>query len=216
MEEGEHVMPGQHRKISCKALALRLAASVVAGAALCGSVATAAHADTNPQKSQRAAAPAGRPQDVIALARKQVGIQDNGGSTKFGRWYMTTHKAQLTVKRDGGSISDYAAGEWCDMFVSWVGDQAHVRGMGKDAYTVEHAKWFQRVGRWGSTPKPGAVVFFSWSGGGIDGIDHVGLVVKDNGNGTIQTIEGNTNNAVMARERSTDSIVGYGYPEYAK
>jgi hypothetical protein len=211
-------MPGRHRKSSGKALALRLACSVVAGAALCGGVAVTAHADTTPrksrsQKSQHAAAPVATAQDVIALARKQVGI---GGGTKFQQWYMSTPHAQLTLKRDGGTLADYGTAAWCDMFVSWIGKHARVRGMGEDAYTVEHAKWFQRVGRWGSTPKPGAVVFFSWSGGGIDGIDHVGLVVKDNGNGTIQTIEGNTNNAVMARERSTDSIVGYGYPEYAK
>jgi hypothetical protein len=216
-------MPGRHRKSSGKALALRLACSVVAGAALCGGVAATAHADTTPQKSrsqksQHAAAPGATAQDVIALAKKQVGIQEDGsgGGTKFQQWYMSTPQAQLTLKRDGGSLADYGTAAWCDMFISWVGNHARVRGMGEDAYTVEHAKWFQRVGRWGSTPKPGAVVFFSWSGGGIDGIDHVGLVVKDNGNGTIQTIEGNTNNAVMARERSTDSVVGYGYPEYAK
>jgi cell wall-associated NlpC family hydrolase len=102
------------------------------------------------------------------------------------------------------------------MFVSWVGQQVGARGMGQDAYTVEHAKWFQKSGRWGTIPKPGAVVFFAWNGGGTDGIDHVGLVVKDNGDGTIKTVEGNTGNAVMVRDRATDSVVGYGYPQYAK
>ena len=42
---------------------------------------------------------------------------------------------------------------------------------------------------------PGAVVFFSWSGSkSIDDIDHVGLVLKDDHDGTIQTVEGNTDN----------------------
>ncbi|WP_344844298.1 hypothetical protein [Nonomuraea dietziae] len=36
--------------------------------------------------------------------------------------------------------------------------------VGWDAYTVAHAKWFKSNERWGTTPKPGAVVFFSWSG----------------------------------------------------
>jgi hypothetical protein len=192
-----------------------MAGSVLAGAVLCGSVTATAHADTSPQKS-RNAAPAGRLQDVIALAWKQVGTQEDDGGTKYGRWYMTTPTAQMTVRRDGGTIALYGAAEWCDMFVSWLGNQARVRGMGADAYTVEHAKWFQRMGRWGTTPKPGAIVFFSWSGGGIDGIDHVGLVLKDNHDGTIKTIEGNTDHSVMVRERSSDSVVGYGYPEYAK
>jgi hypothetical protein len=166
---------------------------------------------------QKAAAPVASAQDVINLAKKQVGITEDGsGVTKFQKWYMTTQQARLTVRRDGGSIADYGNAAWCDMFVSWVGQQVGVRGMGQDAYTVEHAKWFQRTGHWGSTPKPGAVVFFAWNGGGTDGIDHVGLVVKANGNGTIQTVEGNTSNAVMVRERSVGSVVGYGYPHYAK
>jgi cell wall-associated NlpC family hydrolase len=166
---------------------------------------------------KKAAAPVASAQDVINLARKQIGIRENSaGITKFQQWYMTTPEARLTVRRDGGSIADYGNAAWCDMFVSWVGHQVGAQGMGEDAYTVAHAEWFQRQGRWGTTPKPGAVVFFAWNGGGTDGIEHVGLVVKENSNGTIDTIEGNTSNAVMERERSTDSVVGYGYPQYAK
>ncbi|MGI8334080.1 CHAP domain-containing protein [Actinomadura scrupuli] len=169
------------------------------------------------EQVKKNAAPVASAQDVINLAKKQVGIEENAnGVTKFQQWYMTTPQARMTVRRDGGTISGYGDAAWCDMFVSWVGQQVGVRGMGQDAYTVEHAKWFQKAGRWGTTPKPGAVVFFAWNGGGTDGIEHVGLVVKDNGDGTIETVEGNTNDAVMVRERSTDSVVGYGYPEYAK
>ncbi|MFL6056278.1 MAG: hypothetical protein ACJ72W_25765 [Actinoallomurus sp.] len=40
------------------------------------------------------------------------------------------------------------------------------------------------------------------------------MVIKDNPDGTIQTSEGNTDNAVKIRTRSTDNVVGYGYPEY--
>jgi hypothetical protein len=283
MEEGEHVMPGRHRKTGRNTFALRLTGGLITGAALTATVA-AAHAGTASGKPalrqaaadlaviapagavaktaanaparvapagttevvslqaararqdvrkqdarkhnlakqkagarQKSAAPVASAQDVINLAEKQVGIQeDASGVTKFQQWYMTTHQAQLTVRRDGGSIADYGNAAWCDMFVSWVGQQVGARGMGQDAYTVEHAKWFQKSGRWGTIPKPGAVVFFAWNGGGTDGIDHVGLVVKDNGDGTIKTVEGNTGNAVMVRDRATDSVVGYGYPQYAK
>jgi hypothetical protein len=154
--------------------------------------------------------------DVLKIAESQVGTTENAaGGTKFNQWYMTTPFAKAGVARDGGSISDYANANWCDMFVTWVGAQAGVNGIGGDAFTPTHAKWFQQQGRWGSVPKPGAVVFFSWSGGKTaDSIDHVGLVIKDNHDGTIQTVEGNTGNAVKIRTRSTDSVVGYGYPEY--
>jgi surface antigen len=101
------------------------------------------------------------------------------------------------------------------MFVSWVGAQLGVKGMGADAFTRTHAEWFKDQGRWGQTPTPGAVVFYSWSGSkSIDSIDHVGIVLKDNHNGTIQTVEGNTDNAVKIRTRDVSSVVGYGYPEY--
>ncbi|MCO6009632.1 CHAP domain-containing protein [Actinoallomurus purpureus] len=155
--------------------------------------------------------------DVLKLAQSQVGTTENAaGGSKFNQWFMSTPYAKHGVQENGGSISDYANASWCDMFVSWVGDQLGVKGMGADAFTPTHAKWFISQGRWGNVPKPGAVVFFSWSGGGVDGIDHVGLVIKDNHDGTIQTVEGNTDDAVRVRTRTTSSVVGYGYPQYAQ
>jgi cell wall-associated NlpC family hydrolase len=155
---------------------------------------------------------------VIGLAEQQVGIKaDPTGQTKFQAWYASTPDARLTAERDGGRPQDYNRAEWCDMFVSWVGAKAGAKDMGRDAYTVDHAKWFQKIGRWGDKPIPGAVVFYSWTGGGTDGIDHVGLVVKDNGDGTITTIEGNTTgDAVAKKVRPTTQVVGYGYPEYIR
>lgn len=155
--------------------------------------------------------------DALKLATAQVGVTEDaaGGGTKFQKWFVSSPWAERGVQRDGGRVSDYANANWCDMFVSWIGAQLGVKGMGADAFTRTHAQWFKDQGRWGDTPKPGAVVFFSWSGSkSIDSIDHVGMVMKDNGNGTIQTIEGNTDNAVKIRTRDTSSVVGYGYPEY--
>lgn len=158
---------------------------------------------------------------VIELAEKQVGISETngmGGGTKFQDWYAGTERARETVARDGGSTTAYKDAAWCAMFISWLGDQLDFNDqLGADAWTIAHAGWFEERGRWGHTPKPGAVVFFDWDGGKtIDNIDHVGLVVKDNGDGTIETIEGNSNNEVGHRQRSTDLVAGYGYPDYAK
>ncbi|MBO3749706.1 CHAP domain-containing protein [Streptosporangiaceae bacterium NEAU-GS5] len=188
----------------------------------CGS----ASADTVP------AAPGGSPllaaaaklpkvsaQQVLSLAERQVGISEDssGGGTKFHQWYMSTQRARETAARDGGSTTEYRNAAWCDMFVSWVGAQAGIRPvLGWDAYTVAHAKWFEANHRWGHTPKPGAVVFFNWKGQkSAESVAHVGFVIKDNGDGTIKTVEGNTGEGkVEIRTRPTSQVAGYGYPVY--
>ncbi|QXJ26933.1 CHAP domain-containing protein [Actinomadura graeca] len=169
-----------------------------------------------PSTSRKKARPTA--EQAIGLARSQVGIaEDRGGGTKFQRWYMGTSRAGETVGRDGGSIGLYGDANWCDMFVSWVGDRLGFSySMGWDAWTVAHARWFQDQDRWGTRPRPGAVVFYDWRGGGaVSGIDHVGMVIRTNRDGTIQTVEGNTGDAVRVKTRATDKVVGYGYPAYA-
>ncbi|SNS75533.1 CHAP domain-containing protein [Actinomadura mexicana] len=162
-----------------------------------------------------------KPAEVIKLAQKQVGIHEGkGGETKYHKWYVSTPQAKATAKRDGGfSVKEYNGAQWCNMFVSWLGAQTGVKNMGWDAYTVQHASWFKQTDRWGHTAKPGAVVFYDWQDGSkadIGDIDHVGIVVKDNGDGSITTIEGNTDNAVQKKVRDKSQVVGYGYPDYAR
>ncbi|MFI6516595.1 CHAP domain-containing protein [Spirillospora sp. NPDC050679] len=175
------------------------------------------------QKAAKPAAPAKakRPtaEDAIKVAKSQVGVKENSnGETKYQDWYMSTSRARETVKRDGGSIQGYNDAQWCSMFVSWLGDRLGFNDQfGEDAWTVEHARFFQREGRWGTKPKPGAIVFFAWDGGKTNyDIVHVGMVIKDNGDGTVRTVEGNTGDAVQIKTRNTAQIVGYGYPDYAK
>ncbi|WP_165494867.1 CHAP domain-containing protein [Actinomadura roseirufa] len=161
-----------------------------------------------------------KPAEVIKMAESQVGIHEGkGGQTKYTRWYVSTPHAKQTAKRDGGRVSDYNGASWCNMFVSWVGAQVGAKNMGWDAYTVGHATWFKQNHRWGQKARPGAVVFYDWQNGSkgrIGDIDHVGFVVKDNGDGTIKTVEGNTDDAVKNRVRSKSMVVGYGYPDYRK
>jgi cell wall-associated NlpC family hydrolase len=167
------------------------------------------------KKQQQRALPSA--DEALKLAVSQVGVSEDaaGGGTKFQKWFVSSPWAERGVQRDGGQVADYANANWCDMFVSWIGAQLNVKGMGADAFTPTHAKWFQEQGRWGEAARPGAVVFFSWNGSkSLDDIDHVGMVIKDNHDGTIQTVEGNTDNAVRIRTRDASYVVGYGYPEY--
>ena len=112
---------------------------------------------------------------------------------------------------------------WCKIFVSRMGFE--VAGdydlLGKFAGTIACAQWWQKQGRFGAEPRPGATVFFDWKGGrNIGAIDHIGLVIEDLGNGRVRTIEGNAaikgrTDGVWVHDRSTAFIVGYGYPSYA-
>ncbi|MES9539525.1 MULTISPECIES: CHAP domain-containing protein [unclassified Actinomadura] len=211
----------------------RMGTRVAAGAVLSlagvfgfTSLAPSAQADTKPANTAQAA-PASKAggqsaevgasaQDVIKLARTQVGThEDASGNSKFNDWYAGSPLGEQNAHRIGAkSASVYKGQSWCDMFVSWLGQNTGTKGMGADAYTVSHAKWFKKTGRFGETPKPGAVVFFAWNGGGVKGVEHVGIVVKDNHDGTIKTIEGNTGDAVKQKVRDTSTVAGYGYPQY--
>lgn len=88
---------------------------------------------------------------------------------------------------------------------------------------MAHAEDGRKIGRWyaGTVANiiahavPGAVIFFDWEGqDGTAPVDHVGvveLVLKD---GRVQTIEGNTSNAVKRRVRAANVIAGFFVPAY--
>ena len=155
--------------------------------------------------------------EAIKLAKEQVGITEDGdGETKFSRWYVQTPRAKETVERDGGSTEAYDDAAWCSMFISWIGDRlGFTDQFGSDAWTVAHARWFKEQGRWGTEPRPGAIVFYAWDGGkDVSDIVHIGMVTEKVDDDTIKAVEGNTDSAVKVRERSVGDVVGYGYPEY--
>ncbi|WP_214110493.1 CHAP domain-containing protein [Acrocarpospora catenulata] len=142
---------------------------------------------------------------LLEMAGSQLGYSEVNGASKYGEWFGEN------VAKEAG----YKNAAWCDMFVSWA---AHQTGqadvVGQFAWTPAHARWFEKQGAWGTTPKPGAVVFFDWGGSkNISAIDHVGLVKSVISPTTITTIEGNISNAVVTRTRDQDTIVGYGYPD---
>lgn len=145
--------------------------------------------------------------EFITAAVKEIGTKESpAGSNrvKYSLWYKLI-------------------GAWCDMFISWLGYMTGGQSIiGRFASTRSHAAWFQRRGQWGHQAKPGAIVFYDF---GVGHINHVGLVEKVVDGRRIQTIEGNTSSGVIGsqsngggvyrRIRSTNSVVGYGYPAYA-
>lgn len=82
---------------------------------------------------------------------------------------------------------------WCGSFVMWTANQAGVK-VPNTVYTPAGVDAFKKINKWvavkNNKPQSGWVVYFDFPGG--RDIDHVGWVLKDNGDGTCWTAEGNT------------------------
>jgi hypothetical protein len=84
---------------------------------------------------------------------------------------------------------------WCGSFVNWCGNEAGVK-IPNTVSTVAGATAFKKNKAWEdaetATPQAGDIVYFDFPMDGVNRISHVGIVVKDNGDGTVTCLEGNT------------------------
>lgn len=100
---------------------------------------------------------------------------------------------------------------WCCMFIwSIFNKSGHgnlFMGGGKTAYCFDVMNWYKDRGKWGSTPKKGALVIYGGSG-------HIGIIESVSG-GSFVSIEGNLSNMVKRSNGASCSVVlGYCYPDY--
>jgi surface antigen len=124
---------------------------------------------------------------------------------------------------------------WCGSFVMWCADQAGVK-VPNTVYTPGGAAAFKKSGRWYDAqvcdPEPGDIAYFDFPADGVDRISHVGIVIKDNEDGTVWCIEGNTSGDAKGSQRNGGevckklraykknkknvqvSIVGFGRPKF--
>jgi hypothetical protein len=158
----------------------------------------------------------------LEIAHKEVGTVEEGNNhTKYGKF----------TKHDGQP--------WCGSFVMWCANEAGFKAMPNCVFTPAGVAGFQGKGAWSNAatakPQPGDIVFFDFVEGG-NPVDHVGIVVKDNLDGTVTTIEGNTSpekkpkgsqangGEVAIRKRAFKKnkaglpvfIVGFGRPKWSK
>ena len=157
---------------------------------------------------------------IIEVAKKEVGTiegpKDN--ETKYGAWIKVNFQP------------------WCQSFVSWTAFTAGVKSFPKSASTVAAADWFKKNNRWADArnddPTPGDWIYFDFPDDGVNRISHVGLCIKNNGDGTIQVIEGNTSGTAKGDQRNggmcvektrayvknkkgiLNAVVGWGRPVY--
>jgi len=83
---------------------------------------------------------------------------------------------------------------WCGSFCMWVANSAGVK-IPNTVSTMAGAAAFKKMKTWtdagAAKPEPGDIVYFDFMAGGAP-IEHVGIVIKDNGDGTVTTVEGNS------------------------
>ena len=98
---------------------------------------------------------------------------------------------------------------WCGAFVNWCGKKAGVE-IPNTVYTPAGADAFKKMKRWqeGETAQPqaGEIVYFDFPSDGVDRISHVGIVVKDNEDGTVTCIEGNTSSDKKGDQRNGGEV----------
>jgi len=117
--------------------------------------------------------------DFIAVAKGELGVIEGPkeNETKYGAFT----KANFLP--------------WCGSFVNWCANEVGLK-IPNCVSTVAGATAFMKKGAWEKAeeaiPLPGDIVFFDFPNDGVDRISHVGIVVKDNGDGTVTCIEGNT------------------------
>ena len=158
--------------------------------------------------------------DFVAKARAEIGtVEEKENLTKYGKF----------TKHDGQP--------WCGSFVMWCANAVGLK-IPNCVYTPAGVAGFQGIGAWSNAqtakPKPGDVVFFDFIEGGAP-VEHVGIVIKDNLDGTVVTVEGNSSPdnkptgsqanggevCMKVRAYKTDNkrklqkfIVGFGSPKF--
>jgi hypothetical protein len=172
-----------------------------------------------PVPAETAKAPKGSVARLIQVAKSQVGYiegpKDN--ETKYGAYTKANFQP------------------WCGSFVNWCANEAGVK-MPNTVYTPAGAQAFMKAGTWQpvetATPAVGDICYFDFPSDGVDRISHVGIVIKDNGDGTVWCIEGNTSPDKKGSQRNGGqvskklrafkknkkgemiSIVGFGRPKF--
>ena len=160
---------------------------------------------------------------MIEVAKSQVGVPEGPADNET----------------DYGKFTKADKQPWCGSLMMWCADKAGVK-IPNTVYTPNGVAAFKKAGTWTDAakakPQPGDLVYFSFVPAATPAspVQHVGLVVKDNGDGTITTIEGNTTRdgakgsqdnggecALKVRGYKVDnkrhiwsSVVGFGRPAY--
>lgn len=163
----------------------------------------------------------GTAERLVEVAIKEIGTVEGpkDNETKYGKF----------------TKADFQP--WCGSFVMWCADQAGVK-VPNTVYTPGGAAAFKKAGKWidgdVADPEVGDIAYFDFPADGVDRISHVGIVIADNGDGTVWCVEGNTTadgkkgsqrnggevckklRAYKKNKKNVQiSIVGFGRPKFS-
>lgn len=154
---------------------------------------------------------------VLDVARSQLGKTEPGIGNNDPGNQLTSYGIWYARWSDQPAFKDTY---WCAMWVSWVMATAGFTPAesGRFGNCNPWITWFKARGRFNQTPKPGAVVFFSWDGD--TRAEHVGIVESIRSDRRLVTLEGNASipgkhDGVYRMVRSPYYVVGYGHQPYA-
>lgn len=122
-------------------------------------------------------------QKAIRVARGLIGVMEQGGNN-------TGPVVDKIIRENSGAIGE----PWCGDFVAYcyrLAGSKLVQRLWASVYYLGRITGLVKT----SSPKPGDLVRFTF--------DHVGLFEKDNGDGTITTIEGNTGSSGAVSDSAT-------------
>lgn len=148
---------------------------------------------------------------IVEIALAEVGYQDGPNrDSKYGVWFGLNH------------VYD------CGEFVSWayfhagypLGRMDFMKGFASVPFALKHFTATNEITKF---PQEGDIVIFTWNG---KDAQHVGIFVKDNGDGTITTLEGDTTNPnfkinggegsggwVQQKIRNKNLVLAYVHPK---
>ena len=107
-----------------------------------------------------------------------------------------------------------AGAHWCGAFVNACLVKAGLPSRDWLRYTpaiVNNARAGVEGWSWHTSPRVGDLVLFNWPSG--DFVDHVGIVVRVNADGSVRTVEGNFQNRVDYWQRKSQ-ILGFARPPW--
>ena len=113
---------------------------------------------------------------MIEVAKSQVGVPEGPADNET----------------DYGKFTKADKQPWCGSLMMWCADKAGVK-IPNTVYTPGGAAAFKKAGSWidgdVADPEPGDIAYFDFPNDGADRISHVGIVIEDNEDGTVWTID---------------------------
>ncbi len=128
-------------------------------------------------------APSSLRERAYKQAVKFIGVMEQGGNN-------TGPTVDKIIRANGGVVGE----PWCGDFMAWCYQRAGSKGVDRRWASVQLTGSDPDV-RETSSPKRGDLVRFTF--------DHVGMFVRDRGDRTIETIEGNTGSSGAVSDSST-------------